>query len=91
MATRRTVQDFIAAVNAQTPGSVSGATYAGTLNTDGTVQITRNSVVLWPKVYWFMGPGSAKTDANQGDSIRAWGLDAAIASGDAQAFLNTLN
>jgi hypothetical protein len=93
MASRRfTVQDFIAQVNAQTPGVVSSAVYQATLNTDGTVKITKNAVQIYAKVLWNMGTQGAITDSNlQGDRVVIFQNDASVGSADAQLFINSLN
>ena len=89
--TRRSVQDFIAQVNARTPGVKSSATYKATLNSDGSVQITQNGVVLYSNVGWFFGVGVAKTDANiNSDTVTIYNAGAAVATGDAQQFINSL-
>jgi hypothetical protein len=89
---RRSVQDFIAQVNARTPGLVSGATYSATLNSDGSVQITVNSVIVYPKVQWSMGAGEALTDSNiSGDSITRINNDGTVGRGDAQLFISSLS
>ena len=88
---RRSVQDFIAAVNAQTPGSVSSAVYAATLQGDGSVQITKNGVILFPHVLWAMGVGGAVTDVSTfGDTVTILRNDGTVARGDAQQFINSL-
>ena len=88
---RRSVQDFIAQVNAQTPGVKSGATYAATLNASGSVQITKNGTVIYPNVLWWMGVSSAVTDTNiTGDSVTLLNNDGTTGRGDAQQFINSL-
>ena len=93
MASRRfSVQDFIAQVNAQTPGAVTSAVYQATLNSDGTVKITKNAVQLYAKVLWNQGTQGAVTDNNlQGDVVTIFQNDASVARGDAQLFINSLN
>ena len=87
---RRSVQDFMAQVNARTPGLKSGATYATSLNSDGTVAITANGVTLYSKVFWGTGRGVV-TDLNvSGDSVMALAADGTVQSGDAQLFINSL-
>jgi hypothetical protein len=90
---RTTVQDFMSAVRGA-PNAATGK-YAATLNSDGTVKISINAtgVVVWPNVYWQMGPTSAATDANiSNDAIRLLGNGngVAVGCGDAQQFLNSL-
>jgi len=86
---RRTVQDFITQVQAQTNASGT-IVYVATLNTDGSVKITRNGVVVFSNVLWSMGAGVAVTDANiSGDSVTVLGGPQS-ARGDAQAFINSL-
>lgn len=88
---RRTVQDFVAQIAAQTPGSKSGATYVATLQADGSVQVTKNGVVLYRRVLWGMGAASAVTDANiSGDSVDVYGNDGIVGSSDGQSFINNL-
>lgn len=89
---RRSVQDFITQVAAQTPGTVSGATYSAALNTDGSVAVSKNGVVIWPKVQWYMGAGEAVTDSNiSGDSVTLINNDGTVGRGSTQAFINNLN
>ena len=53
---RNSVQDFMSAVRTA-PNAATGK-YAASLNSDGTVQISiqATGVVIWPNVYWQMGP-----------------------------------
>jgi hypothetical protein len=90
---RTTVQDFMSAVRSA-PNAAAGK-YAATLNSDGTVKISiqASGVVIWPNVYWQMGPNGVYTDANiSGDAVRMLGNGngVAVGSGDAQQFLNSL-
>lgn len=89
MATRNNVQDFIRDVRAQT-NAAGTIVFVGTLNSDGSVKITRNGTTIYPNVYWFMGPATATTDAAQGDSVRVRSVDSSWQSGDAQMFINSL-
>lgn len=89
---RRSVFDFIQQVNGQTPGSISKAVYSASQNTDGTVQITKNGVVLFAKVGWAMGAGVALTDINiSGDSVSILGAEGTWSRGDCQQFILSLN
>jgi hypothetical protein len=88
---RRSVQDFIAQVAAQTPGTKTGATYSATLLASGAVQISKNGVIIYPTVYWAIGTGEAVTDSNiSGDSITLSNNDGTTGRGDAQSFINNL-
>ena len=88
---RRSVQDFIAQVAAQTPGVKTGATYVAALNADGSVKVSQNGTVIWPKVQWSMGTGEAITDTNiSGDSVTLINNDGTTGRGDAQQFINNL-
>jgi hypothetical protein len=88
---RRTVQDFIAQVGAQTPGVISGAVYAASMNADGSVQITKNGVVYYPKVIWGQGVESAVSDANiSGDSVTVLDSAGGVGRGDALQFIQNL-
>lgn len=99
MASRRySVQDFIAQVNAQTPGVKTGNTYSATLNSDGSVTITSTvpstdvSTVLYANVWWQVGRAGAVTDTNiNGDIVTIRQNDKSIATADAQLFINNLN
>lgn len=62
-AQRQNIQDFIRDINAQTGANGSPNTYAGSLNADGSVKITKNGTTLFPKVIWPAQPIAAKTDA----------------------------
>lgn len=87
---RRTVQDFMTQVNART-NTLGTIVYSTLLNNDGSVQISKNGVVLFPKVYWGMGTGVAVTDLNiSGDSLDIV-TGPQVASADAQQFINSLN
>ena len=88
---RRSVQDFIAQVAAQTPGTKTGATYTATLNADGSVKVSQNGVVIYPNVQWAMGAGEARTDSNiSGDGVTLINNDGTVGRGDAQLFINSL-
>jgi hypothetical protein len=87
---RRTVQDFMAQVAAQT-NAAGTVVYVASLNADGSVKITRNGVVIYPKVQWGMGVGEALTDANiSGDSVTVLDNAGGVGRGDAQQFINSL-
>lgn len=86
---RRTVQDFMAQVNAQTVAG--GNTYSTSLNADGSVKITKNAVALYSKVLWAMGVGEALTDLNiSGDSVTVLDNAGGCGRGDAQLFIFSL-
>ncbi len=86
---RRNVFDFMAQVNAQT-NSVTGVVFATSQNSDGSVQITRNGVILYNKVNWGVGPGQAVSDANvSGDSVLVHNNGCRVPA-DAQAFIYSL-
>ena len=88
---RRSVQDFIAQVAAQTPGTKTGATYAATLLASGAVQVSKNGVIVYPTVYWAMGTGGAVSDTNiSGDTVTLSNNDGTTGRGDAQQFINSL-
>jgi hypothetical protein len=65
--------------------------YGATLNPDGSVAVTRNNVVIWPKIVYNQGCQSVGTqgDANQ-DSLTIVSSDGATASGSVTNFLATL-
>ena len=85
---RRSIQDFMAQVNART---TTGVTYTTALNSDGSVQITRNGTIVYPKVQWYTGSGAAITDTNiSGDSVTLLNNDGTTGRGDAQLFINSL-
>lgn len=88
---RRSVQDFIAQVAAQTPGIKTGATYSASLNADGSVAVSQNGVVIYPKVQWAMGTGEARTDFNiSGDGVTLINNDGTVGRGDAAQFIASL-
>lgn len=65
---RYSVQDFIAQVNS-IGKTAKGNLYNASLNTDGSVQVTQNGVVINGKAWWGIR-GVAVTDANpSGDSL----------------------
>jgi hypothetical protein len=87
---RLTVQDFVADVaNRTDPAGL--IVYVATLNADGSIKITNNGGILYPKVYWAMGRQSARTDANpNADSVTILNADGTVSCGDAQQFINSL-
>lgn len=94
---RRSVQDFMAAVNAQTPGVKSGNNYSTALNSDGSVAITSTvpstgvATVIYANVWWANPRGGAVTDLNAtGDIVTIRQNDKSIATCDAQLFINSL-
>jgi hypothetical protein len=88
---RRSVQDFIAQIAAQTPGTKTGATYSASLNSDGSVAVSQNGTVIYPKVQWAMGVGEAVTDSNiSGDGVTLINNDGTVGRGSAQHFINSL-
>lgn len=88
--TRSNVQDFIAQVRART-NTLGTIVYVATLNSDGSVLISRNGVTIFPKVLWYMGTGSAITDTNiSGDTVTTLCNDGTTGRGDAQLFINSL-
>jgi hypothetical protein len=92
MAIRRNVQDFLAGIAARTNSSGT-VVYVGTVQKDGTIQITRNGVTYCPRVLWNDGPASATNDATgvgQADSVTILNADGNISKGDTQQFLQTL-
>lgn len=92
-ATRYTVQDFLAAIRAQgkNANATSANTYGATVNADGTVAVTRNSVVIFPRIFYNQGLQSVgpQGDANQ-DSLTIFSNDGAVATGSVTNFLSTL-
>jgi hypothetical protein len=91
-AIRNTVQDFMAAIRAQ--GKIANATspniYGATLNSDGSVAVTRNAVVIWPKIVYNMGAQiiGAQGDGNQ-DSLTIFS-NGVTAPSSVTNFLSTL-
>lgn len=92
-AIRRTVQDFMSGIRSQ--GKIANPSspnlYGATLNADGSVSVTQNNVVIWPKIVYNQGCQSVGTqgDANQ-DSLTIFSNDGATASGSVTNFLSTL-
>ena len=91
---RSTVQDFLSAIRSQTGKAVNATspnTYGATVNADGTVAITKNNVVIFPRVYYNQGQQSVgpQGDSNQ-DSLTIFSNDGAVATGSVTNFLSTL-
>ena len=90
---RQNIQDFMSAIRSQ--GKIANGTspnvYGATLNADGSVSVTRNNVVIWPKIVYNQGCQSVGTqgDANQ-DSMTIYAADGSIATGSVTNFLSTL-
>lgn len=96
MSRRVTVQDFMSAVRQRSNGNNN---FGATLNSDGSVQITKTpvtggaAVIAYAKVWYNITGYSAGTDANSNscDTVTVCNADGSNAnSGDAQTFLNTL-
>jgi len=93
-AARQSVNDFMRDVRARgVNGGTSSNVYGATLNTDNTtVQITKNGVVLFPKVLWPGTGSAAATDAggqNQ-DTVDLLGGEGYYSTVSAQQFINSL-
>lgn len=97
---RKSVYDFMAAVNAA-PGQSGLYYYSATLNADNTsVQVTQNlktggsSSVLYAKVLWNVSGSSALTDASypNTDTVSILSQEGAgvANTGSCTAFLNSL-
>lgn len=94
MATRFSVADFQAAVNART-GVVPGHVWSAVLNPadNATLLIKLNGVTVW-KVFWPGSSGAAVTDAAAGntDTVNIYGADnTSFCTTAAQQFINSLN
>jgi len=91
--TRNNIQDFLAAIRAQgkLANSTSPNLYGASLNADGTVAVTRNGVLIWPRILYNQGQQSTgpQGDANQ-DSLTIFSNDGAFAVGSVTTFLSTL-
>ena len=65
-------------------------TYAATPSSDGTHKVTKNGVVLHPRIF-YAGSGGAVTDANpSGDKVIVFSPDGMIGVADAAVFLQSL-
>lgn len=95
MALRRNfLTDFQRDIGAR---SVAGAgitpvTFASTVNADGSLSITRNGIVIWPKVFWPGGGNAgAATDANpSADHVNIYSVEGTVSTADANQFLLNL-
>jgi hypothetical protein len=95
MALRASVNDFVRDVGARSvqggPG-VPAAIFVGTVNSDGTVTVTRNGATIW-KVFWPGSGSAAGTDAagpgNQ-DTVNVYSTDGTWAASSTQVFINNL-
>jgi hypothetical protein len=90
---RSTVQDFMSAIRSQ--GKVANATspntYGATVNADGTVAVTKNNVVIFPRVYYNQGQQIVGGQGDQNfDSLTIFSIDGMIATGSVTNFLSTL-
>jgi hypothetical protein len=92
-AIRYTVQDFMSAIRSQ--GKVANATslntYGATVNADGTVAVTRNNVVIFPRIFYNQGQQTTGQSGDQNqDSLTIFSNDGATAVGGVTNFLSTL-
>lgn len=90
MAQRNSVQDFIRDVGART---TSQNLYVASLNADGSVQVSKNGVVLYSKVIWPGTGTAARTDASGQNFDSVSVLDSGtlnFSTGSAQSFINSL-
>jgi hypothetical protein len=91
---RKSVTDFMAAVSSRgVNAGTSSNVYSCALNADGSVQISKNGVVIFSAVRW-PGTGScAQTDAGGANQDSVDILDSGSQNfnvGSAQAFINSL-
>jgi hypothetical protein len=93
---RKNVNDFIAAVGAQGVNAGSSQNlYVATLNADNaTVNITKNGVVIFSKVFWPGNYGAARIDAggsnSNSDTVNVFAPDGTVSTVSATSFLANL-
>jgi len=92
---RITLQDFLSAIRSQTGKSVNATSpnvYGASINADGTVTVTRNGVVIFPRIFYLQGQQiTGQTgDLNQ-DSLVIFSNNGVTAVGGVASFLATLN
>jgi hypothetical protein len=91
---RRNVNDFIAAVGAQgVNAGTSSNLYVATLNADGvTVNVTKNGVVIFAKIFWPGNSGVGRLDASGSncDTINIFSPDGSVGTASTHQFLMNL-
>ena len=93
-AIRQSVQDFIRDVGARgINGGTSQNLYAASLNSDGSVSVSKNGIVIFAKVVWPGNGVSARTDASGQNEDTVNILDPGsqnFSTASAQTFINNL-
>jgi len=90
---RSTVQDFMSAIRSQ--GKVANATspntYGASVNSDGTVAVTKNGIVIFPRILYNQGQQIVGGQGDQNfDSLTIFSIDGMLATGSVTNFLSTL-